>query len=124
MGNDAPHGIDGDNFFLLDMKFIPGFGKQVQFGLTVWTYAASYFWITAIFGEFASIVQRKRGNQGPEGYKSLLTQPQSERGKGIQFMMECTQLFAFTPFLNQFGVRCLDAINFMRMASAVPEEKP
>jgi len=93
------HAVDGQKVFLFDCKFVPGFGKMVADGLTVWTHASHYFWVSAMYGHYAEILQEQLG------------------GAPIAYNMECTELFSFTNFLQQNGVPTVDNINLMYIAS-------
>jgi hypothetical protein len=92
------HAIDAENVYLLDALYIPGFGEQVAEGLTVWTYATSYSWLSRIYGKFAEQVQ-------------------ADCQKPVIYHQECTELFQFTDFLLQFGMPCIDNPNYMVLAS-------
>jgi len=93
------HAVDGQKVFLFDCKFVPGFGKHVADGLTVWTHASHYFWVSLMYGHYA------------ESLQSHLS------GTPMAYNMECTELFSFTNFLQQNGVPTVDNINLMYIAS-------
>ena len=95
---DRSHGIDGKSLLLFDCRYIPGFGIQVAKSLTVWTAAKNYFWISTMLRRFARIMQ--------------------ERGLGpVLCHMECTELFSFSPFLQEMGMPVVDAVNSISIAS-------
>lgn len=92
------HAVDGQHVFLLDALYIPGFGEQVAQGLTVWSYTTFFCWLSRIYGGFAQLVQE-------------------ETKRPIIYHQECTELFQFTNFIQQFGMPCIDNINYMVLAS-------
>jgi hypothetical protein len=101
---DRRHAIDGKQVLLIDCRHIPGFGKQVADGLTVFTAAKNFIWMSAIANRFTELAQQRK-----------LCGP-------VSLMLECTELFAFTPFLQELGVPTLDAINMLLMSSRKTED--
>jgi len=93
------HAIDGEKVFLLDCKFIPGFGKQVADGLTVWCYSPFYWWLSYIYAGFVTEVNKAVGP------------------KPMVYHLECTELFNFTDFLQQNGCPVIDNPNYVALAS-------
>lgn len=93
------HAIDGSTVSLLDCKFVPGFGKQVADGLTVWCYAPFFFWLSYIYAKFASGIAAAVGS------------------KPVVYHLECTELFNFTDFLQANGVPTIDNPNYLVIAS-------
>jgi hypothetical protein len=93
------HAIDSKNVFLFDCKYVPGFGKQVADGLTVWTHAPFYFWLSFCYARFVTEVRT-----------AIIDKP-------IVYHLECTELFSFTDFLQQQGVPVVDNPNYMYLAS-------
>lgn len=95
---DRSHGIDGDTLLLFDCRYVPGFGIPVNLGSTVWTAAKNYFWMGTVLRRFAKIMQ--------------------DRGSGpVMCHLECTELFSFSPFLQEMGLPVVDAINSISIAS-------
>lgn len=97
--NKVGHGIDGQNIYLLDCKYCPGFGEQVACGLTVWCYSPFFFWMSYIYARFATMINENSGT------------------KPVVFHLECTELFNFTDFLQQNGVPTIDSPNYIKLAS-------
>merc|ERR1712087_1083936 len=93
------HAVDGQHIFLLDALFIPGFGMQVAEGLTVWCFTTFFRWLSCIYAKFAKLVQIDNSNTP------------------IVYHQECTELFQFTNFIQQFGMPCVDNLNYMILAS-------
>eukprot|EP00931_Biecheleriopsis_adriatica_P071164 TRINITY_DN4501_c0_g1_i2.p1 TRINITY_DN4501_c0_g1~~TRINITY_DN4501_c0_g1_i2.p1 ORF type:complete len:784 (+),score=160.40 TRINITY_DN4501_c0_g1_i2:62-2413(+) len=93
------HAVDGEQIFLLDCKFIPGFGKQVADGLTVWCYSPFYWWLSYVYAGFVGLVNKDVGS------------------KPMVYHLECTELFNFTDFLQQNGCPVLDNPNYVTLAS-------
>merc|ERR1712187_1018685 len=87
------------NVFLFDCKYVPGFGKQVADGLTVWTHAPFYFWLGLCYARFVTEVRT-----------AIVDKP-------IVYHLECTELFSFTDFLQQQGVPVIDNPNYIALAS-------
>merc|ERR1712187_207680 len=98
MAGGAGHAVDGQHVFLLDALYIPGFGEQVAQGLTIWCFTTFFCWLARIYGGFAQLVQE-------------------ETQKPIIYHQECTELFQFTNFIQQFGMPCVDNLNYMVLAS-------
>lgn len=93
------HAIDGSTVALLDCKFIPGFGKQVADGLTVWCYSPFFFWMSYIYARFGREIAVAAGS------------------KPVVYHLECTELFNFTDFLQANGVPTIDNPNYLCLAS-------
>jgi len=93
------HAIDGRTFLLFDCRYVPGFGFNVSQGLTVWTKAHNYYWMSSIILRFSEIMQ-------------------SEQWMGAAaFHLECTELFSFTPFFHEMGIPVIDGVNALIIAS-------
>ena len=54
------HAIDGSEFLLFDTRFVPGFGLQVNEGLTVWTKAKNYIWMNAMLLRFVELATESK----------------------------------------------------------------
>merc|ERR1711920_798037 len=99
------HAIDGEHVFLLDCKFVPGFGKQVADGLTVWSYSPFYFWLSFVYAAFVTEIRENVAD------------------KPVIYHLECTELFSFTNFLQQNGICVIDNPNYIYLAS-LSTDKP
>lgn len=99
----ASHAIDGSKFCLFDCRFVPGFGLGVSLGDTIWTSCNHYMWISATLRRFSEIMQENKW-MGRAAYH-----------------LECTELFSFTPFLQELGVPVIDGINSVILASRVTD---
>jgi len=96
---ERTHAIDGRHIFLLDARHIPGLGFQVNLGLTVWTTSVNYTWMSAVMLRFTELLQERK-LAGP-----------------VVIHMECTELYSFTPFIQENGVPCIDGVNMISLAS-------
>jgi len=96
---ERTHAIDGRRVCLLDSRHVPGFGIQVNLGLTVWTTSIHFTWMSAVMLRFTELLQQRK-----------LCGP-------IIVHMECTELYNFTPFIQENGVPCIDGINMVSLAS-------
>lgn len=101
---EVGHAIDAHHVFLFDCKYVPGFGKQVADGLTVWTHAPFYFWLSICYARFVTEVR-----------EAIVDKP-------IVYHLECTELFSFTDFLQQQGVPVVDNPNYIALASMSTNE--
>merc|ERR1711953_896537 len=68
-------------------------------GATVWSYAQNYFWINAIFGRFAEVVQQNRPTVA------------------IAYHLECTELLTFLDMLQAQGVSVIGNVSYLYLAS-------
>merc|ERR1712217_1002138 len=96
--------VDAKQIYLLDMLFCPGFGQGVNGGWTIWSYAQTFFWLSAIMCRFAELVQR------------------DNPGKALAYHMECTETFTFSDFIQKQGMLATDSVSYMYLASLMMTE--
>merc|ERR1712217_481867 len=91
--------FDAHNLYLFDARYVPAFGTAVAKGTTVWSYAQNYFWINALFGRFADVVQ------------------QSRPSVALAYHLECTELLTFLEMLQFQGVSVIGNVSYLFLAS-------
>merc|ERR1712048_73694 len=91
--------FDAHKLYLFDVRYVPAFGTAVAKGTTVWSYAQNYFWINAMFGRFAEVVQQSRQNVA------------------VAYHLECTELLTFLDMLQVQGVSVIGNVSYLYLAS-------